>query len=93
MARKVVAALFATTSTVMTKSPAWVIGKNPMEPSVNALVTAARKYQVLLFSVVSTIGAHTNFKFCGTRLSAIKPAIAATPTPACDSRKPSVTTR
>ena len=34
-------------------------------PSVTALTTAASRYQVLLFRVVSTMGAHRAFQVCG----------------------------
>jgi hypothetical protein len=61
-------------------------GKNPMAPSVSAVMMVAAKYQRLLVSVVSTIGAHNTFQVCGTRLMATRPATAATLTPAWLSR-------
>ena len=86
MARKLIATLLAKTSAVMMKSVACDGWKKPMAPSVAALATAAIRYQVLLFSVVSTIGAHSAFQVCGSRLIATSPATAATLTPAWDSR-------
>src|SRR4029078_10234828 len=82
MARKLTATLLTKTRTVMANNPDWVAGKNPIAASVAALTIAAMRYQFLLVSVVSKIGADKAFQVCGSRLIATSRAMAPTLTPA-----------